>query len=200
VKTYTIIGGVNGVGKSSLTGVLKISHDLGRIIDVDMLADVFKIDSFEAGKRAIAIINDCLKNGMSFAQETTLSGHKILDIVLKARKAGYFIRIFYIGLETVDECFWRIENRVTKGGHYISRNDILRRFNNRFSSLLRVLPYCDEAIFFDNQNGFKKVAEYIKGQIHILEMSMWMSELAKVMEQKLNYTCVSNNLPIWWRS
>ena len=36
MKTYTIIGGVNGVGKSSFTGVLKERcEDLGQIIDVD---------------------------------------------------------------------------------------------------------------------------------------------------------------------
>ena len=37
MRTYTIIGGVNGVGKSSFTGVLKERcTDLGIIIDVDM--------------------------------------------------------------------------------------------------------------------------------------------------------------------
>ena len=38
MKTYTIIGGVHGTGKSSLTGVLKTQKtDLGRIIDVDKI-------------------------------------------------------------------------------------------------------------------------------------------------------------------
>ena len=38
MKAYTIIGGVNGTGKSSLTGVLKAQRaDLGRIIDVDKI-------------------------------------------------------------------------------------------------------------------------------------------------------------------
>ena len=36
MKIYTIIGGVNGCGKSSLTGALKAERrDLGIIIDVD---------------------------------------------------------------------------------------------------------------------------------------------------------------------
>ena len=36
MKTYTIIAGVNGCGKSSLTGVLKTEIDnLGKVIDVD---------------------------------------------------------------------------------------------------------------------------------------------------------------------
>lgn len=33
MKTYTVIGGVNGVGKSSLTGVLKsLLYDMGMIM------------------------------------------------------------------------------------------------------------------------------------------------------------------------
>ena len=39
MKTYTIIGGVNGSGKSSLTGALKSERaDLGMIVDVDKIA------------------------------------------------------------------------------------------------------------------------------------------------------------------
>ena len=38
MKIYTIIGGVNGCGKSSLTGALKAERtDLGMLIDVDKL-------------------------------------------------------------------------------------------------------------------------------------------------------------------
>ena len=39
MKLYTIIGGVNGCGKSSLTGALKAERDdLGIIIDPDKLS------------------------------------------------------------------------------------------------------------------------------------------------------------------
>ena len=38
MKTYTIIAGVNGCGKSSLTGVLRTKIDnLGKVIDVDKI-------------------------------------------------------------------------------------------------------------------------------------------------------------------
>jgi hypothetical protein len=39
MKTYTIVGGIDGTGKSSLIGVLKAErNDLGNIIDIDKLA------------------------------------------------------------------------------------------------------------------------------------------------------------------
>ena len=38
MKIYTIIGGVNGVGKSSLSGVLTAENsDLGVVIDTDKI-------------------------------------------------------------------------------------------------------------------------------------------------------------------
>ena len=54
MKVYTVIGGVNGAGKSSLTGVLKAERsDLGRIIDVDKLAsELFRSIVLHRAKQA----------------------------------------------------------------------------------------------------------------------------------------------------
>ena len=51
MKIYTIIGGVNGVGKSSLSGVLSAeSTDLGIIIDTDKLTAELGGDKIKGGK------------------------------------------------------------------------------------------------------------------------------------------------------
>ena len=165
MKTYTIIGGINGAGKSSLSGVLKTQKNLGYIIDVDKIAIIKKCSSLEAGKIAISRISNYLDRGISFTQETTLSGTKTLNTVKAAKDNGYSIRLFYVGLDTVEESIKRIENRVSKGGHNIDNNDVIRRFNNRFESLIKILPYCDEVLFFDNYNGFAEVAEYKNGEL-----------------------------------
>ena len=165
MKTYTIIGGVNGAGKSSLSGVLKTQKNLGYIIDVDKIAKTKNCSSLEAGKIAVSKISDYLDRGISFTQETTLSGNKTLDTVRKAKDNGYNIRLFYVGLDTVEESIKRIENRVAKGGHNIDSDDVVRRFDNRCDSLVKILPYCDEVSFFDNDNGFTEVAEYRNGEL-----------------------------------
>ena len=54
MKNYTIIGGVNGVGKSSFTGVLKErSTDLGVIVDVDKITAELGGNKLEGGKAAL---------------------------------------------------------------------------------------------------------------------------------------------------
>ena len=53
MKIYTIIGGVNGVGKSSLSGVLSAENtDLGIIIDTDKLTAEQGGDRIKGGKLA----------------------------------------------------------------------------------------------------------------------------------------------------
>ena len=166
MKLYNIIGGVNGVGKSSFTGVLKGSrNDLGTIIDVDKITAELGGDVLTGGKAAVKRIRESLQRGVSFTQETTLSGYKTEQTAKQARESGYYVRLYYIALDTAQESLARIENRVKRGGHDIDREDVLRRFSGRWEAVKKVLPYCDEAEFYDNDNGFVKVAEYRNGEL-----------------------------------
>lgn len=168
MKLYTIIGGVNGCGKSSLTGALKAERsDLGTVLDGDRPST----------------IDECLEMGVSFTQETTLSGARTERTIRRAKDLGYTIRLYYIGLDTVEESLGRIQNRVAKGGHNIPREDVERRFSTRFADVLRVLPYCDEARFFDNDNGFVEVAEYRNGELfpRVANPPRWLRELRNKM-------------------
>ena len=185
MKIYTIIGGVNGVGKSSLTGALKSEkNDLGKIIDVDKITESLDNNRILGGKSAIALINECLSKNICFTQETTLAGFRTEKTIRKARSQNYYIRLYYIGLNSALESTKRIKNRVEKGGHNINPYDVQKRFKNRFKDLKRILPYCDQAVFFDNENGFIEVAEYKNGEI-ILKGSYhpeWIVELKKYVE------------------
>ena len=163
MKTYTIIGGVNGTGKSSMIGVLKTqASDLGEIFNVTAEAGVSALDG---GKIALERIEECLKKNICFTQETTLSGRKTEATAAKAKEQGYYIRLFYVGLDTPEDCLERIANRVKRGGHNIPENDVERRFAGRWPAVSKVLPYCDEVRFFDNDNGFVEVAEYKNGDL-----------------------------------
>ena len=180
MKIYTIVGGVNGTGKSSLTGVLKTqTTELGVIIDVDKITAQNGGSALQGGRIALQRIEECLGKGLSFTQETTLSGRETEATAAEAKKLGYTVRLYYVGLDSVEECLQRIENRVAHGGHDIRETDVVRRFTGRWEAVAKVLPYCDEAHFFDNYNGFVEVAEYVNGEL-ILKGSnppTWAREL-----------------------
>lgn len=156
MKTYTIIGGVNGVGKSTLAGVLKsVSADFGTPVDADICG----------GREAVRLIHECISRGADFTQETTLSGAKTARTIAEARENGNSIRLYYVALNTAEESLSRIRNRVSRGGHDIPEEVVRRRFAKRFDDLLRILPRVDEAVLFDNENGFVRVAEYRNGEL-----------------------------------
>ena len=159
MKIFTIIGGVNGCGKSSLTGSLKAERtDLGIIVDPDKLTAEMGGDEYEGGKLAVDKLERALTDGVSFTQETTLSGGYTRKLARRAKDA---------------------ENRVRKGGHDIPRRDVENRFKRRFEDIAKILPYCDEARFFDNDNGFVLVAEYRNGEVLPVgeHRPAWLTEL-----------------------
>jgi len=180
MKIFTIIAGVNGAGKSSFTGVAEATlDDFGKRIDPDKIAADLNLGTLEGGKVVIKMIEDCVAQGLNFTQETTLSGKKMKRTIQQAREKGYYIRLFYIGLNNLEDHSYRIRNRVARGGHDIPNDAVQRRFRQRFKSLVEVLYLCDEVSFYDNDNGFVEVAEYSNGKFTLKNghFPEWLSEL-----------------------
>ncbi|MCI5752415.1 MAG: hypothetical protein SOU50_05185 [Oscillospiraceae bacterium] len=184
MKKYTIIAGVNGVGKSSMTGLLVDSdYELGVIIDTDMITSELGGDRIKGGKEAIRLINDCIARGISFTQETTLSGKRTIKTINNARENNYYICMYYVGVSSSEESIARIANRVRKGGHNIPAEDVIRRYAHRIDDLLRVMSYCNEIFFYDNENGFVRVGEYHNGKLYDAGryMPQWYIEIKNAL-------------------
>ena len=65
MKIYTIIRGVNSVGKSSFTGVLKSqTTDLGTVVDVDKITAQLGGKPLDGGRRALQIMESCIRDGV----------------------------------------------------------------------------------------------------------------------------------------
>ncbi len=70
-----------------------------------------------------------------------------------------------------------------RGGHDIPQDAVLRRFDGRWEALGKVLPYCDRAEFYDNDNGFVLVAEYRNGELLLVgdQHPQWIVELREFL-------------------
>lgn len=159
--------GVNGTGKSSFTGALKPqTNDLGVVIDVDKITATHGLTALEGGKIAVNRIRECLDTGVNFTQETTLASRQIVRTASQAHENGYYVRMYYIVLIRQMSLCAHCEP-CRRGGHNIGTDDVLRRFSGRWEAVKNILPYCDEAHFFDNDNGFVEVAEYRNGELLI---------------------------------
>ena len=177
-KVFTLIAGVNGVGKTTFVKTIQNRHsDLGFIINPDTLARKFG-GNLAGGKEALKQIEYCIANGIKFAEETTLSGNHIVKVIQRCKDNGYTINMIYIGLNSPEESLSRIANRVKHGGHNIPENIVRRRYKEICRSLTKVLPLCDYAEFYDNENGPEKIAVYSNDEIRQLVEAYpeWMQE------------------------
>ena len=170
MKTCTIIGGIDGVGKSSLLGVLRaVRTDLGLTVD-------------EKEKAASERIETALKDGISFSYETTLHGEFSKELCRRAKDAGYAVRLYYVGLDPVDENLLRIKNHAKNGGSNAVRQEVQNQYAHRMDDLTVILPYCDCADFYDNYNGFALIARKVDGHIELVGnyRPQWITQLLSV--------------------
>ena len=69
-----------------------------------------------------------VRQGDSFAFETTLSGRHYALLIPRWRAVSYHIKLIFLGLPTVDLAVVRVKARISQGGHNVADSVIRRRF------------------------------------------------------------------------
>ena len=114
-------------------------------------------------------IDLCLKEGISFNQETTLVG--TMKTIQKAKAQGYFVDMYYVGLESAEIAIERVANRVQHGGHGVKEIlltfrliGIRRRYIKSQQNLIKAIQICYEVKIYDNSFTFVKIASFSQGK------------------------------------
>lgn len=137
-KRILIIAGPNGAGKTTFAlEYLPREADCPDFINVDLIAaglSPFDPDraAIRAGRLMLTEIQNRVRKGSSFAFETTLSGHGYAQMISHWRKAGYHVKLIFLGLPSADLAVARVAARVAQGGHNIAESVIRRRFERSF--------------------------------------------------------------------
>lgn len=168
-----VFAGVNGSGKSTLyrTGLWRTASmplHMARVNPDEILraqgGDWSRTsDQIAAGKEALRTLDDHLKHGRSFNYETTLTGHRSLRTIIKARERGYRVLMLYVGVDSAKTAIARIKHRVEVGGHDIDEEIVRRRYRTSLVNFHKALEYCDEAQVFDNTLAFTCIALWSRG-------------------------------------
>ena len=181
-----VFAGCNGAGKSTLVDELQIEYD--ELINPDNFArdinphEPRKAD-LSAGKLAIAAIRGCLEERKSFAVETTFSGKYILQQMAAAKKMGYQVHFYYIGLRDVQLHINRVRTRVLEGGHHIETEDIIRRYDVSLANLKYGVELGDTVVILDNtKDEYEVLLEMQKGQL-IYRAKNWPDWLINALGQ-----------------
>lgn len=187
-KNFYIFAGVNGSGKSTLyqTNLLNDSLKDSVRINTDEIVNTFGdwkngADQIKAGKIAVKLRNEYFQKGKSFNEETTLTGKTILKVIDKAKKLGYKIYLYYMGVESPEISKKRIKNRVLRGGHDIPVDVVEKRYYESLQNLEKILSKCDVIEVYDNSEKFYRIFYYENNKIFLnnLGKAKWINDSLK---------------------
>ncbi len=156
-KTFYVLAGANGSGKSTIAQELLQEQKL-EYINADDIAkelnptDISKV-KISAGKETKRRIENCFKEKLSFAVETTLSGNNYIKTFEKAKELGYRIILLYTFVDNSKTCIERIKVRVKNGGHPVPDEDVIRRYKRSISNFWnKYKSLADEWLLYYNGN------------------------------------------------
>ncbi|MCL2261484.1 MAG: zeta toxin family protein [Fibromonadales bacterium] len=165
MPTLYIIAGPNGSGKTTLARELIEAENLDFVNADDIAKSINSQDVskayMQAGREFFRKINEFLDARKSVVMETTLSGKYHNRLIEKFKRNGYEVKLLYVFLENTNLCIDRIRFRVSKGGHNVPDEDIIRRYARSKSNFLNVKIEVHHWILY--YNGGEKVVEVAQG-------------------------------------
>ena len=153
-----VIAGPNGSGKTSVT--TKFLHhewaDGTVYINPDQVAND-KYGDWNSRDAVLKAANyceewreQCLKDKVSFVFETVFSAEDKIDFLIRAKEAGFFIRLFFISTEHPSINAARIAKRVMEGGHDVPIPKIISRYTKSIENCETVARLVDRLYVYDN--------------------------------------------------
>lgn len=153
-----VIAGPNGSGKTSVTTKF-LHHEWAEgtvYINPDQIAnekfgDWNSQDSvLKAAKFCEEWRERCLRDKVSFVFETVFSAEDKIDFLIRAKEAGFFIRLFFISTEHPSINAARIAKRVMEGGHDVPIPKIISRYAKSIENCATVASLVDRLYVYDN--------------------------------------------------
>lgn len=153
-----VIAGPNGSGKTSVTSQI-LRHEWMEdaiYINPDIIAQEKYGDwnSKEAIIKSIHFCEElresCLIERKSLIFETVLSISDKVDYIIRAKKAGFFIRLFFVCTASPTINASRIAQRVMEGGHDVPITKIISRYERSILNCCLASKIADRTYVYDN--------------------------------------------------
>ena len=153
-----VVAGPNGTGKTSITEQLLRHEWMGGCVYVnpdfiarDKFGDWNAPEAvFKAAVYASEIREQCLQEGRSLAFETVLSMPDKVAFIRRARDAGFFVRVFFVGTNDPSINAKRVALRVMEGGHDVPIAKIIARYTRSLANCSVAARLADRAYAYDN--------------------------------------------------
>lgn len=178
-----VIAGPNGSGKSTVTKGLPI---IGTYVNADEIKRISGCADLEAAQEAEAIREMLLNSRSDFTFETVLSTNRNIDLLLRAKDAGYEICAIFVLTKDPEINVQRVKTRVEAGGHGVPEEKIRSRYVKALNNLPRLARIADMTRIIDN-SGEKPcmICEIRNGTACIWDNAVWgKSEVLKLLEKR----------------
>lgn len=153
-----VIAEPNGSGKTTVTtqflhhewsdGVLYINPD--QIAEEKFGGWNDSNAILEAANYCTELRNECIKSKRSFVFETVFSAQDKIEFIIKAKTAGFFVRLFFIGTTSPTINASRIAKRVMEGGHDVPISKIISRYQKSMINCRLISSIVDRLYVYDN--------------------------------------------------
>ena len=174
-----IIAGPNGSGKTSVTQKF-LHHEWAEgtiYINPDEVAKE-RFGDWNSREAILSAANycaewreRCLAEKNSFVFETVMSAEDKIDFIIRAKEAGFFVRLFFISTSHPSINAARIAGRVMEGGHDVPIPKIVSRYYKSIENCKTIAPVVDRLYVYDNS---------VNGQDAKIQFRLTNGKLAKM--------------------
>jgi predicted ABC-type ATPase len=165
------LAGPNGSGKTTLTELIKshewlkgcqyinpddIRFEIAKTEGVDPETDTMNLRAAEEADRRR---EELLSGRLGIAFETVFSTQGKLDFLHRAKAAGYFIRLFFVGTSDPSINVRRIAARVWQGGHPVPESKIHDRYYRSLALYTQAAKLVQRSYLYDNSKDVNLTTE-----------------------------------------
>jgi predicted ABC-type ATPase len=123
------------------------------------------LHAYEAAQAAETARDALIAQGESFIAETVASHDSKVDLVRRARAAGYFVHVVAVVVPE-EYAVERVRARVAVGGHDVPEEKIRSRWRRLWGNVVKMIELADSAEVFDNSGrGPGTIATFVAGDI-----------------------------------
>ncbi len=168
-----VLAGPNGSGKSTITTFFE---KVGKYTNADDIVSATGMDNMEAAILADRMRYESIEKREDFTFETVLSSDYKINILKKAKEAGYFIKCVFVMTVDPQINITRIESRVAAGGHDVESSKVIDRYYKSIGNIKKLLEICDIMHVYDNTDTPQRIIRKHKEALSIYPNEYWSEE------------------------
>jgi len=123
---------------------------VGTYVNADDIKKATGCSDLEAAQEAESVRESLLESHANFTFETVLSTDRNLNLISRAKDAGYEITSIFILTVNPSVNVARVRTRVASGGHDVPEAKIRSRFEHSLANLPALVSLSDTCIVIDN--------------------------------------------------